>query len=83
MLYKVCRPFNVWHGILFVLMGMGFALAAIVLPEFFNLSSLDAGCIIITVLLIIPAYPIQKAFEILIGRLFGDLNKASSVVKKK
>ena len=83
MLYKVCRPFNVWHGILFVLMGMGFALAAIVLPEFFNLSSLDAGCTIITVLLIIPAYPIQNAFEILIVRLFGALNKASPVVKKK
>lgn len=67
MLFNVCKPFNIWHGILFVLMGLGFAFGALVFPKFFNFVPLDIGCIIITVLLIIPTYIIYKGIDFLVN----------------
>ena len=54
MLLKVCRPMNIWHGILFTLMGVGFILCVILLPWFFDITRLDIGSIIIMVLLMLP-----------------------------
>ena len=63
MLYKTCKPFNVWHSILFAAMGIIYILFTALFPEFFNISKLDFGCIIIMILLFVPAYPLQKGFE--------------------
>ena len=70
MLLKVCRPMNVWHGILFTLMGVGFISCVMLLPWFFDITKLDIGCMIIMVLLMIPAYPLQLGTEKLLELIF-------------
>lgn len=70
MLLKVCRPMNIWHGILFTLMGVGFILCVILLPWFFDITRLDIGSIIIMVLLMLPAYPLQLGIEKLFKHIF-------------
>lgn len=67
MLYKVCKPMNVRHGIMFAAMGIIYVASVAVLPEFFNISRLNAGSLIITILLIAQVYPLQTYIE----RLFG------------
>lgn len=67
MLYKVCKPFNTWHITLFSAMGILYILCIALLPEFFNISRLDIGCVLLTVLLILPMMTVQNyisaAFE--------------------
>ena len=67
MLYKVCKPMNVRHGIMFAAMGIIYVASVAVMPEFFNISRLNAGSLIITILLIAQVYPLQTYIE----RLFG------------
>ena len=67
MLYRVCKPMNKWHWALFSLMGVGFLLAVIVLPGWFQLTTLDYPSILIMsplMLLTLPIdYVLHKAFE--------------------
>lgn len=65
MLLKVCRPFNLWHGILFAMMGVLYVACVAVLPWFFDISDLNTGCILIAILLIFPIYPMQRGIEML------------------
>lgn len=67
MLIKVCVPLNTWRGALAAAMGIGFAACIAAIPRFFNIVPLSAACAIITALLIIPIYPMQKATESIIG----------------
>lgn len=70
MLFKTCRPFNIRHGILFALMGIGYVSCTVLLPWFFDFTRLDIGCFIIMILLILPAYPLQLGFQKLLSLLF-------------
>ena len=63
MLFKVCKPLKSWRGVLFAAMGIGFAACIAAIPWFFNIVRLNAACVIITVLIIIPVYPLQRAIE--------------------
>ncbi len=77
MLFKVCKPASsTWHGILFALMGILYAVCIFVLPQFFSMTYLNIGCIVLTVLLMFPIYPLQKGAEKL-------LDLARSVFEKK
>ena len=58
---------NVRHGIMFAAMGIIYVASVAVMPEFFNISRLNAGSLIITILLIAQVYPLQTYIE----RLFG------------
>ena len=69
MLFKVCRPLKSWRGVLFAAMGIGFAACIAAIPWFFNIVRLNAACVIITVLIIIPVYPLQRAIEMIIAKM--------------
>lgn len=61
MLFKVCKPMNLLHKILFGSMGILFILAACIIPEWFNIVSLDYGSALILFTLILLAVPINIA----------------------
>ncbi len=63
MLLKVCRPLNFAHSALFVLMGAGFVACVVLFSEFFNMCSLNIGCIMVMILVMIAAFPMHKGFE--------------------
>ena len=63
MLYRVCKPMNVWHGILFGTMGVAFFAVAFLLPEWFQIVPLDYGCILIVTALLLLAFPIDRFFQ--------------------
>lgn len=63
MLYRVCRPMNLWHGILFGLMGVGFIGTAILLPDWFHIIPLDYGCTLILCVLLLLAVPTDRFFQ--------------------
>lgn len=69
MLFKVCKPLKSWRGVLFAAMGIGFAACIAAIPWFFNIVRLNAACVIITVLIIIPVYPLQRAIEMIIAKM--------------
>ena len=69
MLFKVCKPLKSWRGVLFAAMGIGFAACIAAIPWFFNIVRLNAACVIITVLIIIPVYPLQRAIEMIIEKM--------------
>lgn len=47
MLYRVCQPMNIWHGLLFRLMGVGYVGAAVLFPNWLHIVPLDYGCTLI------------------------------------
>lgn len=71
MLYRVCKPMNVWHGVLFGLMGMGFVLAVIVIPGWFQIAVLDYHSILILSPLLLLTLPIDHVLH----RLFTRMEK--------
>ena len=74
MLYYVCKPMNVWHGILFGTMGVAFLGAVILLPEWFQISRLDFPCYLILAALFLLIFPINKVMRTL-------FNKGEELVK--
>lgn len=63
MLYRVCRPIDLRHGILFGLMGAAFIAAIVVLPDWFQITVLDyKSCLILSPLLLLTL-PIDYAFH--------------------
>ena len=69
MLFKVCKPLKSWRGVLFAAMGIGYAACNAEIPWFINLVRLNAASVIITVLIIIPVYPLQRAIEMIIAKM--------------
>lgn len=54
MLYRVCKPMNLWHGILFGMMGVAFMLAVLLIPGWFQIAALDyKSCLILSPLLLL------------------------------
>ena len=54
-LWQVCRPFNLWRGVLLALMAAGFFGGFFLLPEFFSLVSLTKEMVLAFVLLAVWA----------------------------
>lgn len=71
MLYRVCKPMTLWHGILFGTMGVAFLGAVWLIPDWFHLVPLDFGCTLLLVTLLILAVPVDRACT----RVFGVLDK--------
>lgn len=67
MLYRVCRPMNLWHGGLFGLMGALLLLVSAVLPGLFHLVPLDFGGGLVLVTLICLGVSLDYCFQ----RLFA------------
>ena len=67
MLYRVCRPMNIWHGVLFGVMGVGFVLGVALIPQWFQITALDYKSLLILsplFLLTLPIdYVLHRAFE--------------------
>ncbi|MGN0333573.1 MAG: HAD-IC family P-type ATPase [Lachnospiraceae bacterium] len=64
MLYRVCKPMNIWHGILFGTMGAAYFAVVFLFPEWFQIVSLDYGCILILTALLLLAFPIDRFFQL-------------------
>ena len=71
MLYRVCRPMNVWHGILFGTMGVVYFAAIFLFPDWFHIVSLDYGCSLILFALLFLAFPIDRFFRFLFAKCEG------------
>ena len=64
MLYRVCKPMNTWHGILFGTMGVAYFVVALLFSEWFQIVPLDYGCILILIALLLLAFPIDRFFQL-------------------
>ena len=69
MLYYVCRPLNIWHGILFGLMGALFAAALFVLPEWIQIVPLSYESFLILVPMMILTLPVDIALHAVLEKL--------------
>lgn len=63
MLYRVCKPMNLWHGLLFGTMGVGFLLAATFIPSWFQIAPLNYQCILILSPLMLLTLPIDHCLH--------------------
>ena len=70
MLYKVCKPMNLLHKILFVSMGALFVLAVTVIPSWFEVYALNYGSILILSVLSVIAIPLNR----LISSVFNEFS---------
>ncbi len=79
MLYRVCKPMNVWHGLLFGAMGVAFVLAVLVLPGWFQIAALDYKSALILSPLLLLTLPIDRA----VCWLFGELEQFKTAAVRK
>lgn len=63
MLFRVCKPMTVWHGILFGTMGVLFLSAVFLVPEWFHIAPLDYGCTLILSALFLLSFPIDHVLQ--------------------
>ena len=78
MLYKVCRPMNLLHKLLFISMGVLFLLAVLIIPDWFNLVPLDLGSVLILLALGLLAFSINRV----IGSIFSNFETWLRSVKE-
>jgi putative effector of murein hydrolase LrgA (UPF0299 family) len=77
MLFRVCKPMNLLHKILFGSMGVLFVGACIAIPEWFDLVSLNYGTILVLIALMFIAYPVDRG----ILRMFNNFGAWKDGVK--
>ena len=83
MLFRVCRPFNVWHGVLFTLMGAAFILAVVLVPGWFQISALDYPSFLIMSPLLLLTLPIDYALHKLFEQMQKLKNRCTARWKEK
>ena len=74
MLYRICKPMNIWHGILFGMMGVAYFAVIFLLPNWFQIVPLDYGSTLILSVLLLSALPIDRFFQ----RLFTKCEEAKT-----
>lgn len=82
MLLKVCKPFTPLKYVLVILMGLGYLGCVFFIPGFFDISKPEIGSIVIIILLILPAYPLQKGIENLLD-FFVNLFRPKNHIKEQ
>ena len=63
MLFRVCRPMNKWHWLLFVGMGAAFFLLMFGWPDFFYVSALDYGSVLVLSVLLALCIPLHRGIK--------------------
>lgn len=63
MLFRICKPMTLWHGILFGTMGALFLAAVFLVPTLFHIAPLDYGCILILSALSLLSFPIDHTLQ--------------------
>ncbi len=63
MLYKVCKPMNLLHKLLFGSMGILFLLAVIIVPDWFNIAPLNYGSTLVFIALAVIALSLNKLIK--------------------
>ena len=63
MLFRVCRPMNKWHWLLFVGMGAAFVLLMVGWPDFFYASALDYGSVLVLSVLLALCIPLHRGIK--------------------
>lgn len=82
MLYRVCKPMNWWHGILFGTMGAAFIVTALLLPEWFQIIPLNYGCILILSALLFVTVPLDYILQLLFQKCEQLKQKLCEKIKK-
>jgi len=77
MLFRVCKPMNLLHKLLFGSMGVLFVAACFVIPSWFELAPLSYGTILILAALMFIAYPVDR----FILRIFHNFSAWKDGVK--
>ncbi len=63
MLFKVCKPMNLIHKILFGSMGVLFLLAVFIIPDWFDIISLNLGGVLVMTALMIISVNLNKVIQ--------------------
>ncbi len=83
MLYRVCKPMNVWHGVLFGSMGAAFFLAVLFIPGWFQITYLDYKSALILSPLLLLTMPIDRALHWLFDKMAKWKQKLMELIDKK
>lgn len=82
MLYKVCKPMNLMHKLLFGSMGILFMLAVIVIPGWFDLVIPDLGCSLILAALGLLAFPINRVISNIFANFENWIRNIKEFIKR-
>lgn len=82
MLIRVCRPLNLLHKILCIGCGLLFVAGAAVVPKMFGLSPLDLGSILVLIVLMLIAYPIDSTIQKVFNNFGSWVKKTKDYVAK-
>ncbi|MBE6637455.1 MAG: HAD family hydrolase [Ruminococcaceae bacterium] len=80
MLFRICRPLTLIHKLLVGSMGVLFLLGSFCLPHMFGLSKLDLGSILVLMVLMLIAYPIDNAIQRLFNNFGWFKKKAKDIL---
>lgn len=80
MLFKVCKPMNLLHKILFISMGVLFLLAITLIPDFSGVTKLNYGSILIFSVLAVIAIPLNKLISSIFNGFADWKNKVRDFV---
>ena len=64
MLYRVCKPMSIWHGILFGAMGVLFVLALVVIPSWIQVVPLTYGSVLVLVPMLLLTRPLDRFWHL-------------------
>lgn len=82
MLYKVCKPMNLLHKLLFGSMGVLFILAVTVIPGWFDLVPPDLGCSLILAALGLLAFPINRVISNIFANFESWIRNIKDFIKR-
>lgn len=69
MLYRVCKPMSVWHGILFGTMGVLFVLALVVIPSWIQVAPLTYGSVLVLVPMLLLTRPLDRFWHLVFEKM--------------
>ena len=83
MLYRVCKPMNIWHVLLFVGIGLAFVGAIVLFHDWFQISVVDWKGILVLSPLMLLTLSIDKAFCRLFEKCSQFKNRCISRIQSK
>ncbi len=82
MLIRVCRPLNLIHKILVTACGLIYLAAAIYLPQMFDLHKLNLGAVLVLIVLMLIAYPVDSFIQTVFNNFGTWMKNIKSYIKK-
>lgn len=80
MLFRVCTPLNLLHKILCIGCGILFLCGSYFLPAMFGLSKLDLGSVLVFIVLLLLAYPIDRTIQMVFNNFVPWMKKIKDLL---